>query len=353
METTFTTAGKYPENEPNEATYGVTWQCPQCHELSLDLCPIGPVEPVSRSCLNCGRERDPKKACPDCGMSEREMREFLRVENAATRTIEKAEAAFDAGLYRHGFAIVDTLLQKNAKDAKLWESKGTQYQILRLPKAAARAYRRALALETNPLIEIALAVALGEEKDAAGALAIYDTMIARDEQGELRAIAHANRGNLHEAAGSEALATADYEEAITRDPKRAAHYQNYARLFTKRKRWKEALAVVERGLAALTGDDRLLLMIERARIFNEEERAEEGLAAAEEILELHPDHPRGLYQRAWALGLVGRLDEAADALEKLLDIDPTSKDGKKALEKIEAARRQAKAPKKDPWWKFW
>ena len=48
--------------------------------------------------------------------------------------------------------------------------------------------------------------------------------------------------------------------------------------------------------------------------------------------------------------MLGRLDEAKETLETLLDIDPTNKDGKRALAKIEAARANAK---KKPWWKIW
>jgi len=353
VETTFVTASKFPENEPKEETFGVTWQCPGCHELSLDLCPIGPVEPVERSCLNCGKERDPKKPCPDCGMTKNETLTFLRIEDGAARTAEKADAAFEAGLYRHGFAVVNVLLQKNGKDAKLWETKGAHYQMLRLPKAALASYRRAIALAPNPLLEIAIAVAHAEDGAAAEAKAAYDALITRDEGGEARAIAHANRGNLHEAAGDVELAKADYEEAISRDPKRVAHYQNYSRLYTKRKRWDAAAAVVLRGLEAVTGEERYPLLVEKARIANEQELAEDALATADELLALAPEHLRGLYHRAWALGLMGRLDEAAEALEKLLDLDPTNKDGKKALDKIDAARRASREAAKKPWWRFW
>lgn len=349
---TFASALKYPEDkdpESKEVTYGVIWQCPECHEKSLDLCPLGPVEPVKGSCLNCGGEPGEGQPCPDCGMAHDEMLAFLRIEESSSRTFEKAESAFDAGLYRHGFAILDALLQTNPDDAKLWASKGTQYQILRLNQAAARCYKRALALAPNPLLDVALACALSDQDDPGGALAIYDALIERADAEEVHAIARANRGNLHEAAGNVELAIADYEEAIRQEPSRTTHYQNYCRLFTKRKRWEEALAVASRGLEAVDATERAVLLVEKARANNELERAEAGLEASEELLALSPDHPRGLFHKAWALGLMGRLDEAAATLGTLLEIDPDSKDGAKALAKIEAARERAKKP----WWKFW
>ena len=348
----FASARKFPEPgdptvETDAPTYGVTWRCPGCDAMSLDLCPLGPIEPTKSSCLNCGACPKPGEACPDCGMTPAEIRAFLRIE--LPRTLEEAESAFDAGLYRHAFAIVDTLLQADDSNARLWESKGTQYQILRLNDAAARCYRRAVALDPTPLIEIALACALNDDKDTVGALEVYDALLAKAEDDQVRAIARSNRGNLHEAAGREDMAIGDYEEAIRLESDRLAHYQNYCRLFTKRKRWAEALAVATRGLESIQGAEKVPLLVEQARAYNEQELSGQGLAASDALLELSPDHPRGLFHRAWALGLAGRLDEAAESLGKLLEIDPGSKDGAKALAKIEAARARAKKP----WWKIW
>lgn len=348
IETSFVAAGKYPEDDPKEATYGVTWRCPECGELSLDLCPTGPLAPTARSCLNCGKNRDPKKACPDCGMTEAETLAFLRIDDAKVRTLENAEAAFDQGLFRHGFAIVDSLLRK-APNVALWKAKGTQLQILKLPVAAAHAYEEALAIKPDPIVEIALAVARSDAGDTAAAEAIYDKLVDHDDA-EVSGVAHANRGNLHEAKDDVDSAKRDYEAAIEREPGRIAHYQNLSRLFTKRKKWRDALEVVERGIAAMGEADATPLLLEKARAENELEDPEAAMATADGILEKEPEHTRALYHRAWAQGLLGRLDEAKETLETLLDIDPTNKDGKRALAKIEAARANAK---KKPWWKIW
>ncbi len=347
-ETAFVAAGKYPEDDPKEATYGVTWRCPECGELSLDLCPLGPLAPSARSCLNCGKNRDPKKACPDCGMTEAETLAFLRIDDAKVRTLENAEAAFDEGLFRHGFAIVDSLLRR-APNVALWKAKGTQLQILKLPVAAAHAYEEALAIRPDPIVEIALAVARSDASDTAAAEAIYDKLVDHADT-EVSAVAHANRGNLHEAKDDIESAKKDYEAAIAKEPERIAHYQNLSRLFTKRKKWQDALEVVDRGIEAIGEGDATPLLVEKARAQNELEDPEAAMATADSILEKQPEHTRALYHRAWAQGLLGRLDEAKETLETLLDIDPTNKDGKRALAKIEAARVTAK---KKPWWKIW
>lgn len=354
VEGTFVRAGKFPEDETAERTYGVGWHCPGCDEVSLDLCPIAAIEPTLTSCLNCGNERGElgvadEEPCPACGMSAPEALTFLHLEDPALHTPELAEAAFDAGLYRRAFALLDTLLRASPDDADLWRAKGTHYQILKLNHAAAQCYERSLALAPSPLLEIALACARSAEGDHAGALSLYDGLVKTSTDPEVLAVAHANRGNLHEADGSVVSAMADYEAAIGHEPSRIAHYQNYARLHSRRKSWAKALEVLGRGLAVAKETERVPLLVETARAHNELEDAAAGLATADELLALQEDHPRGLFHRAWALGLEGRLDEAAADLERLLDVDPTSKDGKKALAKIEAARAKASRP----WWKFW
>lgn len=352
----FASAKKFPEDkspDAKESTYGVLWHCAGCNETSLDLCPIGAVEPTRTSCPNCGGEPGDSPVCPDCGMSPAEARAFLHVDDPANVTLENAEKCFDEGLFRRGFAILDALLKADASSAKAWESRGTQYQILRLNRAAAKSYERSLALAPNPLLDVALACARADLGDVEGARSLYDGLVARADAEEVRAIAHANRGNLHEAADRVDEAIADYEAALREEPARDTHYRNYSRLFTKRKRWEEALSVTTRGLAVVEGEARVPLLVEKARAENELERAEEASATADELLELSPDHPRGLYHRAWAFGLLGRLEEARETLNAMLDVDPDSKDGKKALAKIEAALEKLEAPEKKPWWKIW
>jgi tetratricopeptide (TPR) repeat protein len=186
-------------------------------------------------------------------------------------------------------------------------------------------------------VDIALACALGDLGEHREAIAIYDELLSNPKDGELSAVAHANRGNSHEALGNAEAAIADYEEALRREPTRISHYLNYVRLFALRKRWPEASRVVARGLANVARVDGLPLLLEQARIANEQKHAEAGLAAAEQALSLFPDHPRALYQRAWSLGMLGRLEEARASLRKLLKLEPENKAALKALQQIEAA----------------
>lgn len=343
-------AGKFPE-EGEDATYGVGWRCPQCNKLSVDLCPVGPVEPNMDSCLNCGTPIVGGTTCSGCGMSSDEAGRFLGIHDQSSPCVEDAQRAFEKGLYRHGFAVLDVLLQKNPTNAKAWEEKGTTYQVLRLNQAAVRCYRRAISLDPKPLVQIALACALSDIKDHEAAIAVYDGVLSTSEDNEILAIAHANRGNSHEAIGHVEFAISDFEEALKREAARVTHYQNYSRLFVRRKRWSDSVDVVTRGLNVVTGAARIPLLLEKARSHNEQGQAEAGLAPADEALKLSPDEPRALYQRAWSLGMLGRLDEAVSSLGRLLELEPENQDAAMALGRIEAALVAGRRSK--PWWKFW
>jgi tetratricopeptide (TPR) repeat protein len=205
------------------------------------------------------------------------------------------------------------------------------------------------------LVEIALACALADLGRNEEAVQVYDALLAKGSaDADWPAIAHANRGNAHGALGHVDAAIADYEEAIRREPQRVTHHQNHARLFSQRKRWAEAHAVIVRGLGVVTGEGRIPLLLEKARTANEQEHAEVALAAADAVLAEVPDHPRALYQRAWALGMAGRLDDAQVSLRRLLELEPKNADARSALAKIEAALgATATVRGKKPWWKLW
>lgn len=274
---------------------------------------------------------------------------FLGVATESERTFEHAVSAFADGRYRHGFAVLDVLLEEEPARAELWNEKAKTLQSLRLHRAAARCYRRALALEPDPFVEIALACAFQDLGEHADAVRVYDSVIGESDSDEAVAIAHANRGNARAALGDIDGAKEDYEEAIRREPKRVTHYLNYARLYVRQKRWADAVGPVERGLRVIRGEESVPLLLEKARSSNEQEKAEIGLEAADQVLSILPDDPRALYQRAWALGMLGRLEEASSSLNQLLELEPGNKDAQNALAKLQAVMPQ---PSK-PWWKFW
>lgn len=346
----FDRAGKFPE-EGEEATYAVGWRCPRCDGLAVDLCPMGPVEPTRGSCLNCGTDVAGADRCAGCGMGRSETMSFLGVAAESERTLAHALSAFAEGRLRHGFAVLDRLLDEEPARAELWKEKAKALQSLNLDRAAARCYRRALALEPDPFVEIALACSLQDLGEHVDAVRVYDSVIRESDTAEAVAIAHANRGNAHAALGDIGRAKEDYEEAIRREPERGTHYLGYARLHVRGRRWADAVGVVERGLRCVRGEEAVPLLLEKARSSNEQEKADIGLEAADEVLSILPDHPRALYQRAWALGMLGRLEDASSSLNRLLELEPGNRDAQRALTTLQAAMPRTRPSR--PWWRFW
>ncbi|MBI2391011.1 MAG: tetratricopeptide repeat protein, partial [Deltaproteobacteria bacterium] len=139
-----------------------------------------------------------------------------------------------------------------------------------------------------------------------------------------------------------------YQRAVQLDPCLTAHWINYERLLARQRRWPDAVAVADRALAVVPRAESVELLLAKANAENEQEQAEAGLSTADAALALEPDHPRALYLRGWALGMLGRLADAQAAMLRLLEIDPTSAAARSALEKIEAVM-----PPPKPWWKLW
>jgi tetratricopeptide (TPR) repeat protein len=111
-----------PFGEEQEANYGVGWRCPENHGLLLDVCPVGPLVPARRLCLNCGAQY-PSDAAEtrreECGLSRRECPAALGLGDAVPdNPIALARAAFAQGLFRRGMAILNQTLQDGTE---LWE----------------------------------------------------------------------------------------------------------------------------------------------------------------------------------------------------------------------------------------
>jgi tetratricopeptide (TPR) repeat protein len=170
-------------------------------------------------------------------MSADESVAFLRVEAPTDRALEEARLAFDDGLFRHAFAVLDVLLRADPTAGDAWVEKARRYQSMRLNRAAIRCYRRALPLIEDPFVHIALACAYADTGENDEAVRIYDSILSMPRADDVLGIAHANRGNVRAALGQVTEAISDYEEAILHEPSRATHYRNYELLLAEEKRW--------------------------------------------------------------------------------------------------------------------
>src|SRR5690349_10852221 len=76
-----------------ESTYGVSWFCAACNDRILDVCPVGPLIPTPRACLNCGCEREVSSTCSECGMDNAAVLVFLGIDTDSPLENAKREIA--------------------------------------------------------------------------------------------------------------------------------------------------------------------------------------------------------------------------------------------------------------------
>jgi tetratricopeptide (TPR) repeat protein len=269
----FERAARIPEQ--GEATYGVAWLCPKCHERALDLCPTGPIEPTPSSCLNCGGVMQPD--CASCGMSERDIATFFELGRVSGDPIADAVEDAKKGLLRRALALLNMVLARDPTNPRAWEEKGKTYQSIGLYQAAVASYERALANGEEPLVRIALGCALYDLGRHRQAIEVYDILLERVPDSEWTAIALANQANSLVALGEYAQAEAGFQKAILREPTEPNHYYNYALCLSTQKRYDRALHVIDEGLRKAESRHRsAALVAERARIVEERARAEEA-----------------------------------------------------------------------------
>jgi tetratricopeptide (TPR) repeat protein len=102
------------------------------------------------------------------------------------------------------------------------------------------------------------------------------------------------------------------EEALSRAPEHPAPLWQAARALTDAYRFGPALSFAERLARRLPNDRGALGLLARARGLNGDSRG--ALAAADAVLVIDPESEEGFYQRALALGDLGRAGEAEAAL---------------------------------------
>lgn len=101
--------------------HGVSWRCPGCQALSLDVCPVGPIEPTRETCLNCGAAGPGESACGSCGMTGAQVRaELGRLDRDP---LEAAAEAFERGTFRRGLALLNAALVERPDLPAVWEQK--------------------------------------------------------------------------------------------------------------------------------------------------------------------------------------------------------------------------------------
>lgn len=341
-----------------EQVFAVTWRCPSCDSLALDLCPRGPLVPSPASCLNCGGEfpggeDDPK--CPDCGMPGSESATFLGLDaKAVADPVPAAQERFRSGLYRSGLALLNRAVQRNPSLVEAWQEKAHFLQSLGYYDSSVGPLERAISAGGQPQLRISRAVAFQETGRFQQAVEAYDEFVSMFPKSELIGVAYCNQANAYVKLQNAERAEPLFNAAIKVDPSRPSHYFNYYLLLSEQRRWAEMLDVLERGLphAATSDPLRPTMLAEKAWVLAELERSKDALEAADEALRLAPENAKARYMRGRALAALGRLGEARLDIERVLATKPENADAKRAIKMIDdalAAEASSAAGKPSLW----
>lgn len=345
----------------DESSYGVSWICPTCKSRALDVCPLGPVIPAVNCCLNCGCPRDADAKCTGCGM--REATEVAWFGNAGDSQLDAAERDLSDGLIRRALGRANHVLRDDAGVVDAWRFKARIYQQLGFHASAAHMLRHAASATDTPSLLVSAGFSLQELKQHEEAIELYRAFLATTPVGELAAAAWCNLGNSLSALDRNAEAEDALKRALELEPERATHAINYYALLRKLDRSQDAIAVLERGLRSAT-DAKTRMTLLRALSHTHAELGDgaAALAAAEAALALDGQSTEARYLLGRALGLLGNLEPAREAMKQVLTMDPDNADAKRALAMIERALAASSGQppseptteqSRRPWWRFW
>lgn len=340
----------------DEASYGVSWRCPQCHGLALDVCPLGPLVPTPAACLNCGTEADPlddDHPCRDCGLTPAATAAFLDL-GPEPVPWPTARGLCDRGLFRRGLAEINRLLLAEPGRIDAYQVKVQVLVALHFYRSVVALLERAFpgAVPDEFLFEWARGLqAVGRDAEAVTAYRQY--LQTRPEPSVLAA-AHCNLANALAAVGDAAGAETEYRRALDCEGDPLPVRYAYADFLTRQQRWADALAVVDAAVVPGSADPLVLgLWEDKAYLHCELNDGAAALAAADEALKQEPQRVRASFLRGRALALLGRLDEAREQLRRVLALEPDHPDARRGLAMLGggAAAKPGKPAKR--WWQFW
>ncbi|HET6249965.1 MAG TPA: tetratricopeptide repeat protein [Tepidisphaeraceae bacterium] len=328
----------------NAQTYGVEWRCPHCDDHLLDLCPVGPLVPTSQTCLNCGTQFSDTgdfAVCPSCALTRLGARDSFGLDAPPADPVAEAEKLFDLGLIRRGLATANFALIADPALEQAWRIKYSFLSGLGLSEPALTVIEAAIARVDDPELMISLGYTLQSLDRHAQAIDAYQAYVTRLPKGESAGIALCNMANSYRAMKDDATAEAFYRRAIEKDPGFPSHYANYGRLLYEQKRYDEAHPVIDKGWACSREPAMVQrLLLDKALLFAEQMRGAESLQCVDAAIEQGADGVRAYYLRGRALALLGRLNEARDAMQRVRKIDPKNADGVRGVKMIDEAMRK-------------
>jgi tetratricopeptide (TPR) repeat protein len=318
--------------------FGVIWRCLSCKLRVLELCPLGPEFPEPGACLSCGGELDPKGCCRECGSDRAAMVARVRERCGALPALDTINDLADEGLFSLAINAVDLRLEQLQNDPPTLVVKAKLMSEIGRSTRAVPLLRRAIDLGVDePGVAIDLGVALANSDEHEQALRVYEAHLLVETDGFRRAVTLSNAGGCLSALGRVDEAEAYHRRAIETDATHLGPRWNlFANLF-RRKRYADALEVVEQTIAltCLETSERENLHAYRAEMLIALERYREALEAIDASLASDPEELARLGTRARILVHLGQHEAARACLAKLMLLDPDSVLARRLLNKIE------------------
>ncbi|MBX3162463.1 MAG: tetratricopeptide repeat protein [Deltaproteobacteria bacterium] len=339
-ECTFDHAGPFPPGQ--EGSYGVAWQCPSCQRRALDVCSIGPLIPVATTCVNCGGERGAGE-CPDCGLTEVQVRAVFGIDGAIT--VERAIADAQRGLLRRALAHCNWLLARAPSTELAWRLKGEICQQLGFHTATARMLLHAAEVANAPVLLFSAALSLQELGRNTEAVAVYRELLAWAPEAPNAPLAWSNLGNALSALGRRDEADRAHARALAREPAHSTIAFNYVHHLQQGERWLESLGILEHALRFATdASTRVAFLFSLSRAHAELENGASALDAADAAVALDEHSIGARFMRGRALCLLGRLHEGMAEMQHVLALDPGNRDAANAVRILERAGVTATMP---------
>jgi tetratricopeptide (TPR) repeat protein len=132
------------------------------------------------------------------------------------------------------------------------------------------------------------------------------------------ALAYAYRGSAYNSKGEKDLAIADYNEAIRRDPTRAAAFRGLVHLANGDR--DSAIAEFDEAIRKDPND--ALPYNVRGSSYNAKGERDSAIADLNKAIELDPKFALAYYNRGIAYGAKGEIDQAAKDFNKAIELDP-------------------------------
>jgi hypothetical protein len=185
-----------------ETNYAVSWRCPLCGTLSLDVCPIGPLVPGPDVCFNCGEAiGDAGEFCPACGLTPGQAEAAYGSSAAEAELLSAARDAFGRGLFRRGHGLLNSLLRRNVGGLAAWQMKIAFLDALHFNKAKRALLEQALAKGAPFVLRIPYGKLLAVEELHAEAVAAFRAFLATAPAPEHAAVAKAEMARSLAALG--------------------------------------------------------------------------------------------------------------------------------------------------------